>query len=83
MKSKIWIPNDTYWINDNGTVSYECTSCNNVYTEEEGFSLATCQCYSCDLYDVEEPIRKAERNRLKKWWEDEGRYIEANIKLKY
>lgn len=79
----IWENNKNYWVNKDGSISYECSFCQNCYTESEGFNLKTNQCKGCDEYDKEEPIRIAERKKQQKWWEEEGRHIEANLRLKY
>ena len=67
---KHWVLNKNYWNNKDGSISYECSYCNNCYTEKEGFNLETKQCKSCDDYDVKEPIRQKERKRLANWWEE-------------
>ena len=58
---------------------YRCSFCGNDWTIEDGFNLKTKQCEPCDKYDEEEPFRKAERYRLAKWWEEDGRFIEAHL----
>lgn len=60
---------------------YSCSFCGNDWLLEEGFNLKTMQCPPCDKYDLEEPTRKAERDRLQKWWEEEGKYIERYLKF--
>lgn len=70
----IWVLNKNCWVNprDNNSISYECSYCNNSYTEKDGFNLTTSQCKSCDDYDQEEPIREVEAERLRKWSEEYG-----------
>ena len=62
---------------------YSCSFCKNDWTIKDGFNLKTNQCPPCDAYDIEYLIRKAEINRQRKWWEEEGRFIEANLAMKY
>lgn len=52
-----------------------CSFCKNEWSINEGYSLKTKQCAGCDVYDREEPIRKAEAERLRIWWETEGIHI--------
>ena len=60
-------------------IYHSCSFCGNDWTIEDGFNLKTKQCPPCDKYDEEEPARQAERDRQKKWWEEEGRFIEAHL----
>lgn len=60
-----------------------CSFCGNEYSINEGYSLKTKQCFGCDEYDREEPIRRAERERLQRWWETEGRRIDAHLATRY
>lgn len=60
-------------------VFHSCSFCGNDWTIEEGFNLETKQCPPCDAYDKEEPARQAERDRQEKWWQEEGRYIDAYL----
>ena len=61
----------------------ECSFCNNEWSISEGFNLETNQCKSCDDYDREEPIREAERERQRLWWDSNGKYIERYLAQNY
>lgn len=65
------------------TQHYSCSYCGNDWTIEQGFNLKTNQCPPCDEFDVEEPLRKKERERLIKYWEEEGCFVETNLAFKY
>ena len=62
------------------TEHYSCSFCGNDWTLEQGFNVNTKQCPPCDKYDEQAPKIKAERDRILKYWEDEGRFVEANLK---
>lgn len=61
----------------------ECSFCNNEWSINEGFSTKTNQCKRCDDYDKEEPIREAEREKQRIWWETDGKYIERYLAQTY
>lgn len=64
-------------------IFYICSFCKNDWTIEEGFNLKTNQCHLCDTFDIEEPIRNAERDKSTKWREEQLPYIEAYLFMKH
>ncbi len=48
-------------------VHHSCSFCGNDWTIEDGFNLKSKQCPPCDSYDLEEPKKKLERERIAEW----------------
>ena len=42
-------------------IHYECRSCHNEWVLEEGFRLDTMQCFGCQKWDDDKPIREKEQ----------------------
>ena len=64
-------------------IHHTCSFCGNDWTVEDGFNLKTMQCPPCDAWDNDKPKReaeKAERDRLDKWWEEEGKAIDNYVR---
>ncbi len=64
-------------------ILHTCSFCGNSWTISEGFNIETKQCTPCDVYDIEEPARELERVKQRKWWDGEGRFIDAHVSFNY
>lgn len=47
--------------------SYECKSCHNFWTIDEGFRIDTKQCYGCQKWDDDKPKRDKEVKERMAW----------------
>ena len=56
----------------NGTVLYECNSCNNTWSLDEGFRLDTGQCAGCQKWDDDRPKRLKEQKEREEFLKKVG-----------
>ncbi len=57
----------TYTNNVSEVVLYECCSCHNTWSLDEGFRTDTSQCAGCQKWDDDKPKRDKEWEERKEW----------------